>query len=69
MLNWFQALLPKEGKFFDLFDAHAVTLCAGARSLQSLASLNTGSRHSLSCRVGRGRERIGPIWNSAFTCR
>jgi hypothetical protein len=36
MLNWFQALLPKEGRFFDLFENHAATLCAGARSLQAL---------------------------------
>ena len=36
MLNWFQALLPKEGKFFDLFDAHTVTLQAGARSLRQV---------------------------------
>ncbi len=36
MLNWFQALLPKEGRFFDLFESHAATLCAGARSLHSL---------------------------------
>jgi len=36
MLNWFQALLPKEGKFFDLFEAHAVTLRAGARSLRQV---------------------------------
>src|SRR4051812_9396455 len=36
MLNWFQALMPKEGRFFDLFEKHAATLCAGARSLNSL---------------------------------
>ncbi|MDB5427170.1 MAG: phosphate transport regulator [Phenylobacterium sp.] len=36
MLNWFQALLPKEGKFFDLFEAHAVTLCAGAGALRQV---------------------------------
>ena len=36
MLTWFQALLPKEGKFFDLFEAHAVTLVAGARALRQL---------------------------------
>jgi predicted phosphate transport protein (TIGR00153 family) len=36
MLNWFQALLPKEGRFFDLFEAHSKTLCAGARSLRQL---------------------------------
>lgn len=36
MLNWFQALLPKEGRYFDLFEAHARTLCAGARSLRDV---------------------------------
>ncbi len=36
MLSWFQALLPKEERFFDLFDAHSHTLCAGSRSLQAL---------------------------------
>jgi predicted phosphate transport protein (TIGR00153 family) len=36
VLGWFQKLLPKEPKFFDLFEAHAVTLVAGARALDSL---------------------------------
>jgi len=36
MLSWFQALMPKEGRFFDLFEAHAKTLTAGARSLARL---------------------------------
>ena len=36
MLQWFQALLPKEEKFFDLFEAHAQVLCAGARELRLL---------------------------------
>jgi hypothetical protein len=36
MLSWFQALMPKEGRFFDLFEAQAQTLCAGARSLRKL---------------------------------
>ena len=35
-MNWFQALMPKEGRFFDLFESHAATLCAGARSLHRL---------------------------------
>ena len=35
-MNWFQALLPKEGKFFDLFEAHSKTLVAGAASLRQL---------------------------------
>ena len=36
MLNWFQALLPKEVKFFDLYEAHAQTLVAGAGALRKL---------------------------------
>jgi predicted phosphate transport protein (TIGR00153 family) len=36
MLSWFQALMPKEGRFFDLFEAHAATLVAGAQSLHKL---------------------------------
>jgi uncharacterized protein len=36
MLRWFQALMPREEAFFDLFEAHARTLCAGARSLRDL---------------------------------
>ena len=30
MLSWFQALMPKEEKFFDLFIRHADTLCPAA---------------------------------------
>jgi uncharacterized protein len=44
MLRWFQALMPREEAFFDLFEAHArtlcATLCAGARALRDL--LETG---------------------------
>ena len=36
MLSWFQKLLPKEDKFFDLFEAHAATLVAGAKGLRGL---------------------------------
>ncbi len=36
MLSWFQVLMPKEGRFFSLFDEHAQTLCAGAESLRRL---------------------------------
>ncbi|HKP79692.1 MAG TPA: DUF47 domain-containing protein [Phenylobacterium sp.] len=35
-MNWFQALMPKERGFFDLFERHAATLCAGAKSLHQL---------------------------------
>jgi hypothetical protein len=37
MLSWFQALMPKEERFFDLFDRHAVTIVAGAHALRSNA--------------------------------
>lgn len=36
MLRWFQALLPREEGFFDLFEEHARTLCAGARALRQM---------------------------------
>lgn len=36
MLGWFQKLLPREDKFFDLFELHAATLVAGAEALKGL---------------------------------
>jgi predicted phosphate transport protein (TIGR00153 family) len=36
MLGWFQALMPKEDKFFDLFEQHAKLVVAGAEALRSL---------------------------------
>ncbi|HEX5380211.1 MAG TPA: DUF47 domain-containing protein [Phenylobacterium sp.] len=36
MLRWFQALMPKEDRFFDLFEAHAKTLTAGAHALRQV---------------------------------
>lgn len=36
MLGWFQNLLPKEDKFFDLFELHGATLVAGAKALNGL---------------------------------
>lgn len=41
MLAWFQKLLPKEDKFFDLFERHAATLVAGAGALDALLSGRT----------------------------
>ena len=42
MLSWFQALMPREGRFFDHFEAHARTLCAGAQALRQ--ALDGGER-------------------------
>ena len=36
VFNWFQALLPRQGNFFDLFEAHAKTVMAGADALARL---------------------------------
>jgi predicted phosphate transport protein (TIGR00153 family) len=36
MLGWFRALLPREDKFFDLFERHSLILVAGAEALQKL---------------------------------
>jgi predicted phosphate transport protein (TIGR00153 family) len=36
MMSWFQALMPKETRFFEHFESHAKTLCAGARSLRAV---------------------------------
>lgn len=36
MFGWFQRLLPKTGNFFDLFEAHALTIIAGADALSRL---------------------------------
>ena len=35
MLEWFRAIMPKEDRFFDLFEKHSQTLVAGAQSLRS----------------------------------
>jgi uncharacterized protein len=42
MLNWFQKLMPREERFFTLFDRHAACLKAGAHTLREL--LNGGPR-------------------------
>ena len=35
-MNWFQKLLPREDKFFDLFESHAAILVEGADALKSV---------------------------------
>ncbi|TPG21179.1 DUF47 family protein [Sphingomonas koreensis] len=36
MMRWFQNLMPQQGRFFELFEAHAATLVAGAEALALL---------------------------------
>src|SRR5262252_828237 len=36
MLGWFQALMPKEERFFDLFAQHSKAVLAGAEALRCM---------------------------------
>jgi uncharacterized protein Yka (UPF0111/DUF47 family) len=36
MLNWFRKLLPREDRFFDLFEAHSRTVVGAAEALERL---------------------------------
>lgn len=42
MFAWFQRLLPKTGNFFELFEAHAVTLVKGSDALARLVAGGPG---------------------------
>ncbi|MGJ0395620.1 MAG: DUF47 domain-containing protein [Methylocystis sp.] len=55
MLSWFQALMPREERFFDLFERHAETLVAGAHALRDL--LNGGERVLLCSQEIRRKEQ------------
>lgn len=48
MLGWFQALMPKEERFFELFTRHARIIVAGAEELHSL--LKDGERVEYYCK-------------------
>ena len=47
MMRWFRAFLPKEERFFDLFDRHAQTVIQGAIALQGM--LNGGEEIPVYC--------------------
>src|SRR4029079_12855043 len=36
MLRWFQALMPREDRYYELFNRHALTLRLGAAALDDL---------------------------------
>ena len=54
MLGWFQALMPKEGRFFELFVRHAKIVVAGAEALCGL--LQGGERVEHYCKEIFDRE-------------
>ena len=49
MLGWFRALMPKAERFFDLFEAHAQQIRAGALALRQ--ALNGGPDISRHCQT------------------
>lgn len=53
MLGWFQALMPKEERFFELFSQHAAIVAAGADALQGLLK---GDRVEHFCKIIFDRE-------------
>src|ERR1700758_3678623 len=48
MLGWFRALMPKEERFFDLFEKHAAIVVAGAEALRGM--LQAGNSTEGYCR-------------------
>jgi uncharacterized protein len=55
MLGWFQALLPRDERFFELFDRHAQTIVAGADALRHM--LEGGDAVAKCCQAVIARER------------
>jgi len=53
MLGWFQSLMPKEERFFELFSRHADVVLAGAEALEGLLR---GDRVEHFCRIIFERE-------------
>jgi uncharacterized protein Yka (UPF0111/DUF47 family)/8-oxo-dGTP pyrophosphatase MutT (NUDIX family) len=47
MFAWFQRLLPRTGNFFDLFEAHATSICAAANALSRLLDGGAGMRENI----------------------
>jgi predicted phosphate transport protein (TIGR00153 family) len=65
MLSWFQSLMPKEGRFFDLFEAHSAAICAGARALRQ--TLDGGEAVPAHCaEVARREQEADEITRQAM---
>ncbi len=56
MPGWFQALLPKQGNFFELFENHSLTLTAGADALVDLLKGGPGMAAAIKVIVDREHE-------------
>lgn len=49
MLGWFRAMMPREDRFFDLFERHAAAIVQGARALRAMLDGEEGV--AVSCRL------------------
>jgi predicted phosphate transport protein (TIGR00153 family) len=66
MLSWFQAVMPKEGRFFEMFGRHATTLVNGAEALRRL--LDGGDEVPEWCRkVSQYEEEADEITREVLT--
>ncbi len=57
MLDWFRALMPKEDRFFGLFERHAALVVAGAESLRAALQGGPEERRQSPERVRAGERR------------
>ena len=57
MLDWFKKLMPKEEKFFDLFEAHAAKAQEAARSLRAIVEGGPDMASHCATLVARRRRR------------
>ena len=55
MMRWFQALMPKEEQFFEMFSSHAKVTVAGAEALRELL-LQGGDKVEHYCKIVFDRE-------------
>jgi predicted phosphate transport protein (TIGR00153 family) len=55
MLHWFQALMPREDRFFDLFARHSEVVLAGAKALRAM--LDGGDAVQRHCKTVMDREQ------------
>ena len=46
MMRWFQMLLPKEERFFELFEQHAQAVLAGAEALRAMLEGGDAIQHN-----------------------
>jgi predicted phosphate transport protein (TIGR00153 family) len=54
MLNWFHALMPKDERFFDLFERHSEAVLAGAQALRRM--MDGGAAIDANCQIVMDRE-------------